>query len=83
VFIMTINSGYFSKQQKPTDLFSRDALCFLWGTDLVFKYYLHELHALKGLVNLKYTLMRHFCHFIDEVFIFMRYITRFIGLVVG
>jgi hypothetical protein len=41
--ILTVNSDYFLKQQKPVDLCNGEELCFLCGTDWILKYYSNKL----------------------------------------
>jgi hypothetical protein len=54
--ILTFNSGYFLEEFKEIDVCNGDALCFLWGTDQILKYYLDNLRF-KGLNSIYYWVM--------------------------
>jgi hypothetical protein len=43
-----VNSSYFPEQHQTTVLYDGERLCFLWGMDLIFEYYLDKFWDLKG-----------------------------------
>jgi hypothetical protein len=50
--ILTINTGYYPKQQQPVGFINVDAMCCEVGTGIFFyQYYVQGIHALKDLRN--------------------------------
>jgi hypothetical protein len=46
--IIRKNGNYFHRQDYQTGLFNGNALCFVWGNNGNFIYYIDELRASKG-----------------------------------
>jgi hypothetical protein len=45
--VLTVNSDFFPKQNELVELCSANVMCFLWGTNWIFIYYLREIQSLK------------------------------------
>jgi hypothetical protein len=46
--IMKTKRDYFPKQYYPVELWNKYVFCFLWGTNLIFKFNLDEHHVSKA-----------------------------------